>query len=727
VTACLQNIRGSRAYTFRMKIRTQLIIAFLLLAIVPLTGIVLYSYYSSLRAVSQAANAEVGMLAKEMDGQMTAVKAELGRSVGRVGDEIAASMKVDARERALERALGQQMVLDLGETAPLVETLEVIPQTRRAAPPARTSEAPVPPAQPQPFPVPPPAGAQGAPVTVVIDVPQVLEDVRRQMEAVGEATAEQKAQVQAVDAALAAVADMARVHAPPAPAPAPPVPGVAPTPEVRSAPAVPDQEALRKELRQRIEEQFAHEAQRRERIIRDLAVQDEKERAARALARDVEVPVWRSGEVVGTVKARIRTHEILRRVLETRRSGGEIPFAVDPQGKLYTRSPEDRKRIEGLPIMAGLHSQARSVRWTSDNWVGATQKDPETGLILGIARPVPLQEVRQAAAQNFGYGLGMIGLALLGILPLSKRMTRDVRLVTVGADRIAQGDLDTRVPVRSKNELGTLALAFNRMAEDLKRHQEREVAQARLQTEYERKSRELEDARLFQLSLLPKVLPDHPMFEIAVSMRTATEVGGDYYDFLLADDGALTAAVGDATGHGARAGTMVTAVKSLFSAFASRTTPRELLAEAARAVKRMELERMAMGLCLVRLEGGTLTVSSAGMPPVLLHRAREGRAEEIALVGMPLGGLLSAYDERRLEIQPGDTLLLMTDGLPELTDPEGEPFGYGRVRETFEDLGGKRPEEVISGLTAAAEAWAGGQPAKDDITLVAIRVRQATT
>jgi serine phosphatase RsbU (regulator of sigma subunit) len=703
-----------------MKIRTQLILAFLLLAIVPLTGIVLYSYYSSLRAVSQAADTEVGMLAKEMDGQMTAVKAELGRSVGRVGDEIAASMRGDARERALERVLGQQMVLDLGDTAPLVETLEVIPQTPR--PPAQTSEAPTPPAQPQPFPVPPPAGAHGAPVTatVVVDVPRALEEVRRQLKAVGEETTEQKAQIQAVDAALAAVAGMAGTDVPPAPAPEPPVPGEA------HVPPAPDREVMREVLRKRIEEQFAHEARRRERIIRDLAAQDERERAARALARDVEVPVWRSGEVVGTVKARIRTHEVLRRVLETRRSGGEIPFALDPQGKLYTRSPEDRKRIEALPIMAGLHSQARSVRWTSEDWVGATQKDPETGLVLGIARPVPLQEVRQAAARNFGYGLGMIGLALLGILPLSKRMTRDVRLVTVGAERIAQGDLETRVPVRSKNELGTLALAFNRMAEDLKRHQDLEVAQARLQTEYERKSRELEDARLFQLSLLPKVLPDHPAFEIAVSMRTATEVGGDYYDFLLADDGVLTAAVGDATGHGARAGTMVTAVKSLFSAFASRTTPRELLAEAARAVKRMELERMAMGLCLVRLEGGKLTVSSAGMPPVLLHRAREGRAEEIVLVGMPLGGLLSAYDERRLEIQPGDTLLLMTDGLPELTDPEGEPFGYGRVRETFEGLGGKRPEDVIAGLTAAAETWAGGQPAKDDITLVAIRVRQTT-
>ena len=159
-----------------MKIRTQLILAFLLLAIVPLTGIVLYSYYSSLRAVRQAADAELGMLAKEMDGQMTAVRAELERSVGRVGNEIAASMTVDPHERALERSLGQQMVLDLGDTAPMVETLEVIPQTPRPAAPA--SEAPAPPVQP--LPAQPPAGAPVT-ATVVIDVPTVLEDVRRQI------------------------------------------------------------------------------------------------------------------------------------------------------------------------------------------------------------------------------------------------------------------------------------------------------------------------------------------------------------------------------------------------------------------------------------------------------------------------------------------------------------------------------------------------------------------
>ena len=416
----------------------------------------------------------------------------------------------------------------------------------------------------------------------------------------------------------------------------------------------------------------------------------------------------------------------------SRAGEGEIPFALDAQGKLHTVSAEDRETIRKMPLVVGVRKP--SARWAYGDWVFATTRDPESGVAFGIARRMPLAEVRNTAARNFGYGLGMIGLALLGILPLSGRVTRDLKLVTEGAGRIAQGDLETRVPVRSRNEIGKLASTFNQMAEDLRLHQDRlleqerlrqqqEIEQALLQTEYDRKSTELEEARRFQLSLLPKTLPEHPGFEIAVSMRTATEVGGDYYDFHLGADGALTAAIGDATGHGARAGTMVTAVKSLFSAFAGQREPRELLDEAARAVRRMELGRMAMGLAVVRLRDGALTLSSAGMPPVLVYRAAEAKAEEISLQGMPLGGFAFDYEERHLDLAPGDAILLMTDGLPELANGDGDPLGYPRVRALFEEMGSRAPEEIIAGLSRAAEAWAAGEAVKDDVTLVVLRVR----
>ncbi|MFY9820203.1 MAG: SpoIIE family protein phosphatase [Thermoanaerobaculia bacterium] len=703
-----------------MKIRTQLILAFLLLAVVPLAGIVMYSYYSSLRAVRRATEAEAGTLKREMDGRLASIKRELGRGVERMGDVPLQAVVRAAKEGKPDAALNR-MVMGFGDAAPLLDTLEFVPMAHPAAP--APPVPPVPPASPAPT-----SGGLPAPAPpvrpVVIDVKAVLREVGQELAAT--TPGEDPRVAAAIGKAVRSISDAAEAET---------------GEDVSAVPAVPDTERLGAEIQKRVAEKLRAKAgQRRKEVEKHQQVTQQREARETAkrltFGRDFEVPVVRDGAVVGKLKAQVKSEEVLRRVLERTNGGaGEIAFAVDGEGELYTANDGDRKRLEGLPaLMQAVHASATSVRWILDDWVVASSKDPDTGLVFGIARPVPLVEVRQTAARNFGYGLGLTALALFGILPLSTRITRNLRVVTEGADRIAHGDLDTQVPVRSKNELGKLALAFNRMATDLKHHQrqllegerlrkEQELEQALLQTEYDRKSRDLEEARRFQLSLLPRTLPEHPGFEIAVSMRTATEVGGDYYDFVLADDGALTATIGDATGHGARAGTMVTAVKSLFSADAGASGPREFLAEAARAIKRMALDRMAMGLSLMHLKDRELTVSSAGMPPVLIYRRESASVEELALAGMPLGGLAFDYEERRLVVERGDTILLMTDGLPELADPEGEPLGYPRVRSLFAELGTQPPEDIISGLTRAAESWGAGQPPKDDMTLVAIRVR----
>lgn len=649
-----------------MRIRNQLIAAFLLLAILPLTGIVLYSYVSSLRAVRRAAEVEAGSLTREMDGRMAAIRTELGQGLARVGrlspGELL-TLAESGREGRPAPELGR-LVRGFGEAAPLLDSVEFIP------------EAPESPGAPAP---PPPA--------VVIDVPGILRNVQE-------------------------------------------VTGFIPS----AVPGLSEEE--RRKIQAEVQQAIAEQTRGRQEIEKSRRqVEAARREMELSLGQRLETPVRIGDEVVGTVKVRVREEEVLRRVLARTREGeGEVPFALDSEGKLFTIDDAGRRTIAGLPLdLAALAKEGATKRVLKD-WVVVTSKDGDSGLTFGIARPVPLEEVRETAARNFGYGVGLIGLALLGILPLSGRISKNLRGLTEAAERIARGDLDTRVPVKSNNEIGTLAAAFNRMAHDLRDHQERlleeerrrresEIEQRLLKTEYERKTEELEEARQFQLSLLPKTLPAHPGFEVAVSMRTATEVGGDYYDFLLADDGTLTAAIGDATGHGATAGTMVTAIKSLFSAYAGGPELAGFLREAARAVRRMELGRMAMALSLVRLEGKTLTVSAAGMPPVLVFRRATGRAEEIALPGMPLGGLAFEYQETKTGVAEGDTILLLTDGLPELTDAQGEPLGYVRVRAAFEALGERAPEDVIAGLNETAEAWAGSEAVRDDVTLVVIKVR----
>lgn len=245
-----------------------------------------------------------------------------------------------------------------------------------------------------------------------------------------------------------------------------------------------------------------------------------------------------------------------------------------------------------------------------------------------------------------------------------------------------------------------------------------------LQVEYEMKKKELEEARELQLSMLPKELPSLPHLDIAVYMKTATEVGGDYYDFSVAMDGTLTVVIGDATGHGMRAGTMVTATKSLFSSHASNPDILFTFQEITRCIKHMNMHMLSMCLSIVKIRENRMQISAAGMPPALLYRNQTNKIEEIILKGMPLGAYQDfPYEMRETALSTGDTILLMSDGLPELFNRNKEMFGYDRVLETYKKAAGKNPEEIIEILKNTGSNWADNEAPDDDVTFVVIKVK----
>ncbi len=251
-----------------------------------------------------------------------------------------------------------------------------------------------------------------------------------------------------------------------------------------------------------------------------------------------------------------------------------------------------------------------------------------------------------------------------------------------------------------------------------------ELRQRLLEAENARKSGELEAGRALQLSMLPPALPDVEGLEIAVAMSTASEVGGDYYDFRPAPGGSLVVAVGDATGHGVAAGILVTAVKALFATLGGKTGLAPMLAECDRVLRGMNLKHLRMCLSVARIAARSVTVCSAAMPPLLVWRAGSGAVDEVGAGGLPLGGGLSpAYEEQSAALGPGDTLLFATDGFPELLDPEGKPFGFGGVAEALRAAGGAPACEVVERLTAAAAAWRRDREQADDITFVVVRVK----
>lgn len=253
---------------------------------------------------------------------------------------------------------------------------------------------------------------------------------------------------------------------------------------------------------------------------------------------------------------------------------------------------------------------------------------------------------------------------------------------------------------------------------------EQDIAQHLLEAENARQAEELEAARQLQLSMLPKALPQHPRLDIAVYMKTATEVGGDYYDFKLHEDGTLTAVIGDATGHGMQAGTMVSATKSLFHALAGEPQPVQFLKKAAAAVKAMGLKKMFMALTVARFRDHQVEIAAAGMPFPLLYRSADGRVEAIALKGMPLGAFADfPYQSQTLRLNPGDTLLLMSDGLEEMFNPRDETLGEEKVKALFQEIAADSPQAIIEYLKNAGETWAEGRAQQDDVTFVVVKVR----
>jgi hypothetical protein len=246
---------------------------------------------------------------------------------------------------------------------------------------------------------------------------------------------------------------------------------------------------------------------------------------------------------------------------------------------------------------------------------------------------------------------------------------------------------------------------------------------ARERAENARKTQELEEARALQVSMLPAAAPDVPGFTLAFGMRTATEVGGDYYDWRTGPDGELRLAVGDATGHGVRAGLVVVAAKTLFQTGNAGGALDAEMRRVSDGVRSLRLPRMNMALVLATVTPGRARIAAGGMPPVLHFRAADASVAEVPMNAPPAGQLARAsYREESVALGKGDRLLFFTDGLPELQSETGDLFGYDAVRDAFRNAAPAGAQGAVDALFAAADAFRGARPLDDDVTLVVVAV-----
>jgi serine phosphatase RsbU (regulator of sigma subunit) len=257
------------------------------------------------------------------------------------------------------------------------------------------------------------------------------------------------------------------------------------------------------------------------------------------------------------------------------------------------------------------------------------------------------------------------------------------------------------------------------------------AARAALAVENARLLRERSQiADTLQRSLQPGPLPDVPGVELAARYRAAgdqNEVGGDFYDAFLAEDGVWAVVVGDVTGKGAEAAALTSLTRHTLRAGALR---------GATASENLELLNTALwsqshtdgrfaSVVYSRLcpsaRGVTVTVASGGHPPPLVLRV-SGEVEEVRTSGTLVGALRDGrFTELDVKLAPGDLLLLYTDGVTEVRRRD-VAFGERALRDVLAAHAGASADEVVAAVERSAVELQDGEP-RDDIAVVAVRAR----
>jgi sigma-B regulation protein RsbU (phosphoserine phosphatase) len=255
------------------------------------------------------------------------------------------------------------------------------------------------------------------------------------------------------------------------------------------------------------------------------------------------------------------------------------------------------------------------------------------------------------------------------------------------------------------------------------------IANARLYEEVtrrdERLNREMAIARRVQHGLFPEECPSGAGWEASAHFLPALELGGDLYDFYDMGDGLLGVAVGDVAGKGTAA--------ALYGAFASGTVraraferhrPAHLLERVNRTLRRRGLEGFfcTLAYAVFDLKNRRMTLANSGLPYPLHYRQGTGRAEPLELPGVPLGAFDgSTYEERTLELSPGDAFVFYTDGVVEASH-EGEEYGVGRLRAQVERHAALRAGSLGGRILADLDGFVSGAAPADDVTFVVVKV-----
>ena len=293
--------------------------------------------------------------------------------------------------------------------------------------------------------------------------------------------------------------------------------------------------------------------------------------------------------------------------------------------------------------------------------------------------------------------------ALIGFT-LSTQFLKPIEGLTEGVKAIDKRQFDLKIPVYSGDELGQLSNLLNSVIEGMK---------------------DLQVASIVQTSLFPSERLCEKGIEIYGHSRAMTDIGGDYFDYFVADQSRIIGLVGDVSGHGVSAALIMGMAKFAFTTAEAANRP---LTETLTSfnlflvsnIKRKKM--MTMFLYCVNTDTYELEFSCAGHnPPMLLHQNAEN-AKMIETESFPLGiREKSKYQQQSIVLEPGDKMLMYTDGIIEATDNSGNMIGYEQALKWFAGCVELDAQQAVEEMFARFDHATQNKPAEDDISLIVLR------
>lgn len=308
--------------------------------------------------------------------------------------------------------------------------------------------------------------------------------------------------------------------------------------------------------------------------------------------------------------------------------------------------------------------------------------------------------------------------ALIYLL-VKKVVVNQIKSINSSLAKITGGDLNEVVNVRTNEEFASLSDDINSTVDTLKRY----IAEASARIDAE-----LEFAKNIQASALPNTFPAFPRrkdFDIYASMEPAKEVGGDFYDFYITDSDKLNFLIADVSGKGIPAAMfMMRAMTELKSLTEAGQPINEVFTHGNNAL----CEGNDAGMFVTAWQGGIdltsgiVRFANAGHNPPLVRR-NNGKFEYLRTrAGFVLAGMEGVkYNMQEMQLNPGDTIYLYTDGVTEATNSSNELYGEERLLDALNSREFESMEELCGYIKADVDAFVGEAPQFDDITMVALK------